>query len=46
MQDEDPGSSAWGVTKEKSTDEILQETIKKEAAIQWVRGRSELVDVG
>jgi hypothetical protein len=36
MQDEDPGSSAWEVPKEKSAEDILQETLKKEAVIQYV----------
>lgn len=34
MQEEDPGAAAWEVPQEKSTEEILQETLKKEAAIQ------------
>jgi hypothetical protein len=34
MQEEDPGATPWEVPQEKSTEEILQETLKKEAAIQ------------
>ncbi|KAG7575377.1 hypothetical protein FFLO_00367 [Filobasidium floriforme] len=38
MQEEDPGATPWEVPQEKSTEEILQETLKKEAAIQDVIG--------
>jgi hypothetical protein len=34
MQEEDHGTTPWEVPQEKSTEEILQETLKKEAAIQ------------
>jgi hypothetical protein len=34
IPEEDPGASAWDVPKEQSTEDVLQQTLKKEATIQ------------